>query len=82
MVVLKSTVKRDQSARLPFRVGAALLGLPSLWAACSFLYRYLYAQSRAHDLWTIAGLCLYSLFWLWPATTGFLFPQWRSSRAP
>ena len=78
IVWLKNNGLRDRPVEWSFRACAALMGLPCLWRACSFLSSYIYMQSRKHSLWEIAGLFLWSFLWLWPAVTGYVFPQWRA----
>jgi hypothetical protein len=68
---------RDRPVGFGFRACAALFGLTSLWQACSWLSSYI--RSGQHNLWGIGGLFLWSLLWLWPAATGYVFPQWRRS---
>ena len=60
-----------------FRLCAALMGSMALWRACWLLWNY--GQSQPHHPWAIAGYLFWAILWLWPAVTGYVPPQWRSS---
>jgi hypothetical protein len=77
LVYHKNNGLRDRPVGLAFRAATALLGLPWFCHACALLLSYL-NQSGHPSLWKIAGSFAWSFLWLWPAATGYVFPQWRA----
>jgi len=80
LVYHKNNGLRDRPVGFAFRAATALLGLPWFGHAGSRLLSSLSQsnQSGHPSPWKIAGSFAWSCFWLWPAATGYVFPQWRA----